>query len=349
MKPEKILIVDISPILYSSLISVTAEAKREGIKPVDGVIPFSDTLKKNLIFRVFDTLADVRLKYRANEVIIAPDTPNGGYWRKDIYDRYKYKRKESRDASDIPWDDAFLAFDEIKLVLEKATNFIEIDVPKTEGDDVGFVLSEFLSTNNHIEIVIEIINYTIDKDWIHNLIYPGVRVIRTRGTQRKNPIEEFATKQELQEKIDQHSIQGDKGDGFLHIKSWTQFSPEFLKLYPKMEGKESEAYDKHHKIEKMFVAKTGYDAYKHPRFGYKSFIKTKKSLETLFKENSLYEKNYRMNQRLALPEMIPDEIKNAIIQMYLEKRKVKNFNSQILMKYFRKIGPELLGKLPQFK
>ena len=349
MNPRKILIVDISPILYSNLISVTSEAKREGMKPVDGVIPFSDILKKNLLFRVFETLADVRLKYQVQEVIIAHDTPNGGYWRKDIYDRYKYKRKESRDESDIPWDEAFDAFNEIKLVLERATNFIQIDVPKTEGDDVGFVLSEYLSADNYGSVQKEIILYTIDKDWIHNLIYPGVRVIRTRFTQRKGPIEETATKAELLEKIAQHSIQGDKGDGFLHIKSWSCFSPEFLKQYPDMINKEQNAYSKHHQIEKMFVKQTGFEAYKHPRFGYKSFIKSKKPLEVLLKENIIYEKNYKMNQRLALPEMIPDKIKNAIIDMYQMKVKQKNFNAQFLMKYFRKIGPELLGKLPQFK
>jgi len=78
--------------------------------------------------------------------------------------------------------------------------------------------------------------------------------------------------------------------------------------------------------------KTGKQAYNHPRFGYKMFLKSKKTLEELLNENEIYEKNYKMNRNLALPENIPSYISKEIIQDFKDAKAEADY--ECLTKYF---------------
>jgi hypothetical protein len=102
-----------------------------------------------------------------------------------------------------------------------------------------------------------------------------------------------------------------------------------------MKGKEKEAYPKRFKIEKYFEDKYNKKAYSHPRFGYKSFKKSGKSVEDLLNENEIYRWNYEMNKKLALPEFIPDDLRTQIIDTYKQSNSTQNYSClyEYLMKY----------------
>jgi hypothetical protein len=181
------------------------------------------------------------------------------------------------------------------------------------------------------------------------LRHPNVEVFRTRKTQRLSGVYVEKTQEELNEMEEEHCIAGDSGDGFLHIKSWSQFSDEFLKEHPRFKGKEIELYDKHHIIEKMYNEKYNWEksAYKHPRFGYKSFKKSKKTLQDLFNENPIYKWNYERNKKLCLPSGIPQEYKEQIIEAYHNAESKRS--AKELQKFFTKNQLfDLVGKLAQF-
>ena len=336
-----------SPIMYGALFSVTSSAKKNGAKPDEnGLIPFD--YKQDLLFKIVEEVSQFKQQFSADEIILAFDNSKGSYWRKDFYDRYKYGRSRGRDESELDWAKAFEVFEELRTMFDEWSTLKVISVDRCEADDTAFVLSEYFSKNSDDTTIL----HTLDHDWEHNLTYDNAKLFKTRKTQRLPGIYVEKTKEELKDATHEHCIAGDPGDGFLHIKSWTQFSPEFLEMYPKYEGREIELYDKHHLIEKAFDDKMELlhpnekklpKAYKHPRFGYKSFKKGKKSLQDILVENPIHVKNYDRNKRLCLPTGIPQNYRNSIIAEYEREHQS---NVQKLQSYLIKNGLfELTAKI----
>ena len=336
------LIIDCSPILYSALFSVSTEKRKKGVKPDEsGNLPYD--YGPEVSFKVFEEISGLRNFFSADEVILAFDNSKGGYWRKNYYNRYKYSRKKQRDDSDINWEQAYKTFDEIRENF-KNTSYKVMYVPHTEADDIAFVLSEYFSNQGHNTIL-----HTVDKDFEHNLIHPGVEVFKTRKTQKKSGTYITKTEEELKEMKISHCLVGDKSDGFLHVKAFTNFSKDFLLEYPKFKGKEILLYDKHHEIEKMYDLKHNFQksAYKHPSFGMKSWRKKNQTIKELLDENPIHKWNYERNKTLCLPSGIPEENKKEIIQHYLDSDTPRNLKK--LQKYFTENGMfELIGKLVLF-
>ncbi len=315
----KTLIIDWSPVAYGNLFSATNYIKTDKYiqveKDENGKYNL-DKYKDIVVQKIIEEISSLRNKFNLSqddEIIIATDTSTKeGYWRKDIWAGYKSKRKDERDKSNVQWDKAFVLFQEVLEKLDKCTNLKVIQVPRTEGDDIIFVLSEYLQDKN------DVIIYSSDHDMLQ-CVNENVKFWRTTRTQgMENSSFQEISKEEVKEIILDHIIGGDPGDGFYHIKSFSRFSDKFLKEYPHLEGKELQAYPKRFQIDQMFKKKHGekVSAYNHPRYGYKTFKKSKKTLKEILKTNPIFEMNYQMNKELALPENIPDEIKEQIIKSY---------------------------------
>jgi len=315
---NKVLIVDWSPVIYGNLFSATNTVKKDKnikVSKVDGKYNL-DEYKDIVIFKIIEELSMLRNKFdlsQDDEIVIATDTSTKeGYWRKDVWAGYKSKRKKARDDSDIQWDKAFDLFQEINDVLSRCSNFKVLSVPRTEGDDIVFVLSKYLSLKGK-----EVIIHSSDHDFIQCLEYDKVKFWRTtRSTGMDNSSFYKASATELEDIIMEHVIQGDPGDGFGNIKAYSRFSEDFLKIYPYMKNKELKAYPKRFQIEKQFEEKYDKPAYNHPRYGYKMFLRSKKTVEEIISENPIYELNYKMNRDLALPETIPSWVSKDIIEAY---------------------------------
>ena len=90
-------------------------------------------------------------------------------------------------------------------------------------------------------------------------------------------------------------------------------------------------YPKRFELDKLFESKFGESAYNHPRYGYKMFLNSKKTVEDLLNENEIYKLNYKLNRQIALPEGIPTEISSEIIKNYNNQPKKSPAE---LQKYF---------------
>ncbi len=309
------LIIDMSPILYSNLFSASSEAQKSGLKPIKEdqydcpKLPFE--YEDILIYKIFEELSMMKSQFQVQEIVLGFDNSKGGYWRKKVYDRYKYARKGTRDDSPIRWDKAFEAFERIKSVLKLDTSFKTIDIPSVEGDDILMVLSKTLGDQGK-----DVIIHSLDHDLFYCTEHKNVSYFRTRKTQRLPGHYVEPSKEELLDMRAEHCIIGDKNDGFLHVKAWTQFSPDFVAKYPKYTGKELELWSKHHEIDTKFKDKHGVSAYKQPRFGWKSYLKSGKSVQELLDENPIHKLNYDLNKSLGLPEGIPENIQDSIIEEY---------------------------------
>lgn len=343
----KSVIIDMSPVMYSCLISTNSEAKRNGAVLVDGTVPF--TYRDQLMFKILEEVSNRAKQFPDSELILAMDTPGkNGYWRKQEYKRYKYGRARGRDESDIDWRAAFEVFNEVKSILKSSSRHKVLEVEAAEADDIAFVLSKYFNELNPKQ---EVTLITLDNDWEHCLKWNNVKLLKTRKTQRKSDIYVSLSEDDINVKRLQHSIQGDKGDGFLHIKSWTQFSDAFLEEYPRFKGRELEMYEHHHDIEDKFAAKHNYakgmDAYKHPRFGYKSWIKKKQPLEALLKEHPIYKENFIRNEQMCLPDYVPDNYRQSIIEDYHNALSTPDYFK--LQKFFQQNNLfELLGSVTFF-
>jgi len=319
---KKTLIIDWSPIAYGNLFSATNYAKNNKIKKDKDGKYLLEEYKDVVIQKIIEEIAGLKNKFNlldSDEIIIATDTPTSkGYWRKDIWEGYKYGRRESRDSSNIQWNKAFDLFQEMLRKFDECSNIKIIQVPRTEGDDIIFVLSEYIKN--------EVIIYSSDHDFLQ-CISDNCKFWRTTRTQgMENSKFCYITEEEKEDIIQEHIISGDPGDGFGHLKQYSRFSKDFIQNYPQYKDKEIQLYSKRFKIQEMYKKKYGEKAkaYDHPRFGYKSFKKSKKSLESLLAENSIYEMNYSLNRILALPENIPLEIKQQIIDSYSRKHESRN-------------------------
>jgi hypothetical protein len=329
---KKNILMDMSPLLYSNLFSATNEAKKMGVKKTDGKYHL-DEYKDIVIYKIFDELSKIKTQFdltSEDEIILAFDNSKGGYWRKDVWAGYKSKRRSARDDSNIQWDVAFELFQEIRELLDNCSSFKCISIDRVEADDIIFVLSKHFSLMNEKTIIV-----SVDHDFIQCLEYDNVDFYRTKKSQAKEPEYYEATPSELTDIILEHCIQGDPGDGFGNIKAYSRFSKEFLKVYPQFEGDEKRLYPKRFEIENAFRQKYNQEAYNHPRYGYKMFLRSKKTVEELLEENEIYAWNYEMNRRLALPDEIPSEISEQIIKAYEKAKSEYNYSClyEFLMKY----------------
>lgn len=315
----KSLIVDMSPVFYRWLFSTTTISvdKMKLKKNEDGKYNFNE-YKSFFIFKVIDYISNFKNRFDVDEVILALDKPP--YWRSHIWSGYKSSR--NKDESEIDWKAAQDCMGEIADILDKYSSFKVIGVPSQEGDDVGFVLAEYLSKKDN-----KVILKSVDHDWVQNLEHPNVSYWETKHTVSTKSCG-FVDKSLInipELKMD-HVLYGDMGDYVRHIVSYSQFSPEFVKDYPNITP--IQVWDKRHEIDIKYLAKKGVSAYKHPRFGKKSFEKKMAkegfTLQEYIDRDPVFQKNYDLNEQIVLSEGIPPALRQDIIDSYENANTARN-------------------------
>lgn len=74
------------------------------------------------------------------ETVLAFDSAHG-YWRGDLYPKYKADREKTRRESDMDWVMARVQFEILAKSLAQCTPWVVLQVEKCEADDVIFTLS----------------------------------------------------------------------------------------------------------------------------------------------------------------------------------------------------------------
>ena len=348
----KILIADTSAIFYRIGFS-TSTYMVENLKlqkQDNGLYDFNE-YKDVFIFKFLDYISKFKNRFGVDEVILAIDS--GPYWRKDHWSGYKYGR---HGETSIDWKAIKDTQKEILELLDNSSTFKILKIPTVEADDVAFVLSKTLTDDGH-----EVIVYSTDHDWQYCLLNDNVKYWKTAYTAKNKQCAFFKpTLEEIETELYNHCMFGDKGDYLLHSKSYSVFSEEFKSLYPNVT--ELKAWPKRHEIDMSFREKHAKDfpelaetnklsAYKHPRFGAKSYQKKKLkdgfTDEDFLNENPIYRMNFEMNKMLGLPDGIPIHLREAIIEKY--KTTNGELNITDLSDYFMRYGlVNLVGKFSLF-
>jgi len=336
------LIVDASPVFYRFAYSSVSYAKNKlKLKPSeDGIYPFNE-YKDIFIYSVINTISTMKQKFFADEIVLAIDTKP--YWRTDLWKGYKHGRK-SNDRSGIDWSALGDTIREILDILDESSNIRVIRIPGIEGDDILFVLSEELSKRGN-----DVIVKSIDHDIYYCLAYENVKYWQVKHSvkDKKCGFVQF-NESELTKMKFEHVFFGDPGDSIFPVTAFTQFSKKFREIYPEMT--ELKVWPKRFEIDQAFIQKYGESAYKHPRFGAKSYYKKRDKEgftdEDFLNRNPIHKLNLELNKKISLPEYIPNKIKKEIISEYDKEHPEKD--AKRLNEYFLQNNLfNLIGKIPQ--
>lgn len=232
---------------------------------------------------VVNTIRSHKLKFGRDygEVVIACDSKK--YWRKQYFPNYKANRKKAREDSGFDWP---LIFDSINLIKEEFKVFFPykvIEVEGAEADDIIATLAQWSLTNNlkQVGLVEEPENMLIisgDHDFYQLQKYKHVKQY---SPIQKKYIQGDSTPEKY---VLEHTIKGDKGDGVPNV-----LSPD-----------------------DVFVNESRQKS-----------ISSKKLTEWIDDPSTMpldtsFKRNFKRNQTLVDFEYIPIELKEKIINTFIE-------------------------------
>jgi len=151
-----------------------------------------------------------------NEIVIACDGRN--YWRKQVFEYYKYKRKKAKEESDIPWGLIHECMDNVRHDLKEYFPYKVILVDEAEADDVMAVMSTVIATSKVSSTGLydepeKVLLITSDKDMKQLLVSDRVKMYLPRD--KKFAKLEESSKLFLRRLI----LTGDAGDGVPNVFS----------------------------------------------------------------------------------------------------------------------------------
>ncbi len=186
------ILVDMSNLAISALQSAFAGNNKNNI-----VLD-----EQNIRHIILKKLIDVHKKIgRHHELILCFDSRN--YWRKDFFPLYKGTRVRS-ETDTFPWEKFYQLYNEFKLELPLYFNYKCIEIPRVEGDDIIFCISEY---HKGKDIVIA----SSDTDDLQILEkYP-------EAAQFSLKTHKFITCEQYKYTLLDHIIEGDKSDGIPSI------------------------------------------------------------------------------------------------------------------------------------
>lgn len=132
-EPDAAHLIDMSQLMIATI--------SHTFKPED---PVSEGMIRHLIL---DTMRFNMTKFKAEYpmTILAFDSGNHGYWRRDIANYYKRNRKEKRDADVRDWETIFSAINKITEEFKENMPYHIIKLDKIEADDIIAVLTKKFS------------------------------------------------------------------------------------------------------------------------------------------------------------------------------------------------------------
>jgi len=257
---------------------------------------------KNLIRHVvLSTIKSYKKKYgkEYGQIVIATDGRK--YWRKEVFEHYKASRKKARDASDLDWKLIFDTMSEIRDDLAVYFPYKVIKYDRAEADDIIAVLTEYVQTHELIqeglmEEAQKVLILSSDKDFKQLQLAP----YSSGNVKQWSPmVKKFitATKQEILDFTIEHIVKGDAGDGVPNILSKDDVFAQGERQKPVSAKRLAEFYEK------------GIDACR----------------------NDEERRNWQRNATLVAFDNIPKDVKDAIIEAYLnskptnDKMKIMNY------------------------
>ena len=145
-----------------------------------------------------------RFHDKYGELVICNDS--GKVWRRDIFPYYKQNRRTKRDTSDIDWDAAYTVLSEVKQEFAMNLPYKNIQVERTEADDIIAVLAKKYCETEKVLIL------SSDKDFQQLQVHPNIEQfspLKKEMVRCTNPSYYLV----------EHIIRGDSSDGVPNIFS----------------------------------------------------------------------------------------------------------------------------------
>lgn len=228
------------------------------------------------------------------EVVIACDSKK--YWRKQHFPYYKANRKKSREDSGFDWP---LIFDTINLIKEEFKAIFPyrvIEVEGAEADDIIATLAEWSATNDLVQkgLVEEPKKFLIisgDHDFYQLQKYEHVK--------QYSPVQKKFVKGDStpEQYVLEHILKGDKGDGIPNILTEDDAIVKNIRQKPVTQKKITEWVN---------------------------------DINLLLKDSTL-NRNYHRNKTLVDFSCIPVDLKNNIINTFVN---ASNGDKSKLLDYF---------------
>lgn len=260
----------------------------------------NETLNEDLIRHLaINQIRSYNKKYRNRfgEMVICIDS-KGGYWRKDIFPYYKWKRAQDRDKDDIDWETVFNAMNKLRDEIREELPFMTLHVNKCEADDIIAVLVRRMSNEKNIII-------SSDKDFRQLQVFGNFQFSPSTGGNIVEQNPEFY--------LFEHVMRGDAGDGIPNIRAPSDFFKQkadgLLKRQPPITTKWIE--EKWHEFREL---------------GDQTFRNESKDIYNRWKENL---------GLIDLVNQIPPEIEQAIWSEFLKWKEYNPTRTINLYKYFR--------------
>ncbi len=246
---------------------------------------------KNLIRHVtLSTIKSYKKKYgkEFGQIVIATDGRK--YWRKEVFEHYKASRKKARDASDLDWKLIFDTLSEMRDDIAKYFPYKVIKVDRAEADDIIAVLTEYVQSNELIqeglmEEAQKVLILSSDKDFKQLQLAP----FSSGNVKQWSPMQKkyvTASKKEIMDFTIEHIVKGDAGDGVPNILSKDDVFVVGDRQKPVSAKRLAEFYEK------------GIDACR----------------------NDEERRNWQRNATLVAFDNIPKDVKEEIIQAYLNSK-----------------------------
>jgi 5'-3' exonuclease len=232
---------------------------------------------------ILNSIRSYKKKFGAEygELVIACD--NQTYWRREYFPYYKAGRKKAREESGFDWKTIFEALNLIRSELEVFFPYKVINVDGAEADDIIAVLAEWSQTNDTNNVLFNepkpFLVLSGDHDFIQLQKYENIKQF--------SPVQKKFVKPEIspEKYIFEHIIRGDKGDGVPNVLS----------------------------DDDSIVTGTRQKAIRQDKIDiwYKDF--------EAMPQDANFKKNYERNKMLVSFESIPQKVKTAIINSYVDK------------------------------
>ena len=267
-------------------------------------------------------------KNKFGTMVLCLDNASGGYWRKDVYPRYKSKRKNIKEVSPIKWDEVYVYINSLLDAIKEYLPWKVLSIKRAEADDIMLALARHYNSQEFILI------QSPDKDMIQAQKNANSKVFQYSSLTKKWLAPENKH-DDMEDWLLEHVCLGDSCDEVPRIVDETVFSENFLKYLKENNVLVDNPIDFKEKLttEKKTQLLQNYNVYKTNKKGEETeldiYFKERLGLSTLKKKiekiggleafldsHPTYRENYKRNYTLVMEEGIPVDIWNAILLDY---------------------------------
>lgn len=254
--------------------------------------------KENLLKSILQSLRyydeDVDSKY--GRLIILCDSKTN--WRKEYFPYYKIKRKESRENSDIDWDEIFSWWVDIKSIIAEKTTWPILEIDDLEGDDLIALMCRLSKPEKHLIISSDKdFNQLLKKYWIFQFSPLTMKEIERDDLKLKTLI-----------------LKGDSSDGVPSI-----FCPDNWFILEEKERAKS--------ITKKIIEEINLDS--------ENYVRQYLTENNIFKSGNIEEqineavKNYKRNKLLVDLSQIPEKYNSIFKKEFIMCINKANRNGEV--------------------